>query len=484
MASAVIHSVGGNTILTFLVASETLALTADNVAEIIRLPALTRVPHAPPSLLGVANLRGAVLPVVSLAKLLEHSNAPPSPGSRVVVLAGNTPTGLLVDAIVSLAGTGAGTGASTGGGRLLDLAGLLNRQFGGLLRQTPSRIARADQTLAQPTMPPAPTTANDAMTLLGLRLDSQDYALPLEKVIEILRLPATYAQVPRTDTAMLGIITLRKSLLPLVSLRVLLGLPADGYDPARARIVVTSLGGAIVGLVVDTATAILNIAATSIDPVPPVLTRGKAEAQVDAICRLEGGQRLVCLLSPARLLDKETATLIQSHGEQESTGMSSPVIHGGTIEQFLIFRLGDEQYGLPIATVQEVARRPDRLTRLPHAPGFVEGIMNLRGHPIPVIDQRQRFAAAGDAGFGARVIVVTVDGLQAGFAVDAVLEVLAVPTADLRSAPQFDTEAEPLFDRVAINRGGRMILLISPRALLNQAERDLLISLSETAAVS
>ena len=73
------------------------------------------------------------------------------------------------------------------------------------------------------------------------------------------------------------------------------------------------------------------------------------------------------------------------------------------------------------------------------------------------------------------------DGLQAGFVVDAVSEVLSVPASELRQAPEFDTGGAPLFDRVAVERGGRMILLVSPKGLLQQAERDLLASLSEAA---
>ena len=128
-----------------------------------------------------------------------------------------------------------------------------------------------------------------------------------------------------------------------------------------------------------------------------------------------------------------------------------------------------------------MVRRPASLTRVPHAPGFVAGVMNLRGRVVPVIEQRRRFAVAGDgagagrgAGRGARVLVVTMDGVQAGFAVDAVSEVLSVTPAELRATPDLAAGAAGLFDRVAVRSGGRMILLVDPKALLDQAERDLL----------
>jgi purine-binding chemotaxis protein CheW len=88
--------------------------------------------------------------------------------------------------------------------------------------------------------------------------------------------------------------------------------------------------------------------------------------------------------------------------------------------------------------------------------------------------------AAGDA---RRVIIVTIDGLQAGFVVDAVSEIITVPASALKATPQLAGDGRQLFDRVAnIEREGRMILLIDPKALLDRAERDLLDALTAEVA--
>ena len=63
-------------------------------------------------------------------------------------------------------------------------------------------------------------------------------------------------------------------------------------------------------------------------------------------------------------------------------------------EQFVIFRLGDQEYGLPIAAVDEIARPPDHISRLPKAPAFIDGVMNLRGSVVPIVDLRRRFELA------------------------------------------------------------------------------------------
>ena len=156
-------------------------------------------------------------------------------------------------------------------------------------------------------------------------------------------------------------------------------------------------------------------------------------------------------------------------------------------EQFVIFRLGPELYGLPIAAVEEVVRCPAGFTRVPRAPDFVAGVMNLRGRILPVIDQRRRFAVPGSPPpSGRRVLVVTIGGQPAGFVVDAVSEVLSIAATELRPAPDFAAPDDPgadaraaVFDRIAsIARDGRMILLIDAGALLDRTERDLLTALA------
>lgn len=462
-------------VLTFKVGGEALSFPAGDVAEIIRLRAITRVPHGPAALLGVTNLRGAVLPVVSLAGLLGRPVAAPAPSARIVVTGNGGAVGLLVDEVSAL--------TKPQGERGLDLTALLAQDFGALRQKVGTVAAKRDHVAAAE----AEAVAQDELVLIGFDLAGQEYALPLDKVIEVRVLPGSVSNVPGTDRAMVGVTDLRGILLPLVSLNFLLGLPALATDGDKRRVVVTRVGGALVGLVVDEMKAILRVPRDAIDPVPPVLTRGKGEARIEAICRLEGGRRLVSVLAPARLFDSETAARILADAEGGAAQMANTETADDAVEQFVIFRLGDEHYGLPILSVDEIVRRPDRLTRVPRAPAFVEGVMNLRGKIVPVINQRQRFSISGDAtGHGLRIVIVTIDGLQAGFVVDAVSEVIGIPAHDLKVTPELTADGAQLFDRVAnIESAGRMILLIDPKALLDRAERDVLAAMAaEVAATS
>ncbi len=348
---------------------------------------------------------------------------------------------------------------------------MLARDFAALPRRR-----TGERPVAIPTAAPEKLD-QDELALIGFTVAGQDYALPLDKVAEVIPMPAAIAEVPDTDAAMMGVISFRGTLLPLVSLRVLLGLPTQGFERDKARIVVTRAGPALIGLVADHMTAIIRVAEDALDPVPLVLTRGQSEARIEAICRLDGGARLIAVLSPAKLFDETTAARIFAGVQHGTTTMAADTDHAMS-EQFVVFQLADEHYGLPIASVDEVVRCPDSLTRVPRAPAFIEGVMNLRGRIVPIIDQRQRFAASGEATRGRRVVVVTIDGVRAGFVVDAVSEVLTIAASELVAAPDMTADGSRLFDRIAtIARDGRLILVIDPRAMLDRAERDVLAAL-------
>ncbi len=103
--------------------------------------------------------------------------------------------------------------------------------------------------------------------------------------------------------------------------------------------------------------------------------------------------------------------------------------------QLVVFTLAKEEYGLPITKVQEINRMVP-ITTLPQTPSFVEGIINLRGKIIPVIDLRKRFQLpVSEHTDGTRIIIVDVEGQTVGIVVDAVNEVARLSSAQVEPAP-------------------------------------------------
>ena len=467
---------GESALLAFRIADRRFALDAARVAEVVRPPPVTRVPHAPPSLAGVAALRGRVLPVISMAELLGVEGR--GVLGRLIVLGGSEPIGLAVDEVLGLeAGDGGGLVETQDGAvaRVLPLEDMLARAFERGFRRTGVRGAAQ----AAPQAAAAETVAT--VSLLAFSLAGQPYALPLADVREVIAPPAEVVGLPRTDAAMLGVAALRGALIPIVSARVLLGLTPAPLSPSD-RVIVANVAGARIGFAVDHVAEIVHAPETAIGPVPSILNRGAGEARVTAMLRVEGGG-LISVLDPERLFAEESVAHILEDGRGAP---AAPETERGTqaFQRFLIFQLGDETYGLDIGAVEEVTAMPEQLSRVPKAPAYVLGVMPLRGRAVPVIDQRRRFGLSDFAGSARpRVIVTQVGDLVAGFAVDAVTEILELPAERLSATPELTQDAARLFDRVARTLDdGRVILLVNPQELLDRAERDLLSALAADAA--
>lgn len=481
--------------LTFFVDQRLYALPAEEVSEVIRIPAAARVPHSPKGLLGMANLRGTILPLASARALLGREAAGASSAARAIVLDGAAPVALAVDRVDALVTLDAdkvetrqaelatepgerlrGVFRSKSGpaiAKILDIKSLLDAEF--TPRAKPAR-ATAVPSLAVPAR--SGEAVETAQMLVSFIVAGQEYALGIDAVQEILPAPTHLAVVPRAEALILGIAAFRNTLLPLLSLRGLLGLPEAAARDGPGKVVVVPVAGVVVGLVVDRIRSILRADAASIDPTPPVLAaRSGGETQIKAIFRAEGGRRLISVLDPASLFRKD---VMQRLAGAANTGKVLAVEDdaiGGDEQKLLVFRLAEEEFALPIAAVDEVARAPEQITRVPKTPKFLEGVVNLRGDVLPVVDQRRRFdlpAFTGDRR-SRRLVVVRSERHRAGLIVDSVSEVLRTRAAAIEPAPDLTGETVRLVQGILSLAGGnRIILLLDPAELLSRAERGLL----------
>lgn len=111
----------------------------------------------------------------------------------------------------------------------------------------------------------------------------------------------------------------------------------------------------------------------------------------------------------------------------------------GQTNQYVSFVLHGEEYGVPILCVQEIIRY-ETLTRVPQSPDYVDGVLNLRGQVIPVVNLRKKFELpARDRDKSTRIIVVEVMGRVMGMVVDEVSEVLQVDMEDIAPPPPMGT---------------------------------------------
>ncbi len=514
-----VESSNQNQYVTFAVAGELFAVPIAPVQEIIRMPAVSQLPLAPRTLDGLANLRGRVLPIINLRRLLGCPEREPDDATRALVIHIGQPLGFVVDRVASVVTIEPGeiepadaiqsivnadylTGVikhprADGKGHdmllAIDFARLVEGQFGGLGAQRGgSKTGTGGSTDFKPAAEADGTAsgvAGDELRLVSFSVAEQEYALAIADVQEIVQLPASVNELPNTPGHVLGVISLRERLLPLVSLRSLFGLQPVPYSEQQ-RIVVTTLpDGQHVGLVTDSVKEVLSVPRAQADSMPGMLAAQGQMEEISSICRLDGGKRLVSIIAADKLLrlpaiekaldlardvsadnsaPKDTSMSNTNDDQADDNGEGS----GDEDAQVVIFRLGAEEFGVPIMSVQEIVRVPATLTRVPRTPAFVEGVINLRGTVLPVIDQRSRLGLPLIArNERQRIMVYLLGGKRTGFIVDSVAEVLRIPRQHIVPAPAMSAEQGRLIGSVAkLDGDKRMVLLLDPTQLLQGPE--------------
>jgi purine-binding chemotaxis protein CheW len=144
---------------------------------------------------------------------------------------------------------------------------------------------------------------------------------------------------------------------------------------------------------------------------------------------------------------------------------------GADERQLVVFDLAGESYGVDINAVREIIRI-QQVTHVPDAPDYVEGVMNLRGNVIPVIDLRKRLGLkVGEANAESRVVVVDIAGQGIGVIVDAVREVLRIANSAVEPASAVITTEDSFYLQGIAKLENRLLILLDiERALSEQAD--------------
>ncbi len=145
------------------------------------------------------------------------------------------------------------------------------------------------------------------------------------------------------------------------------------------------------------------------------------------------------------------------------------------------FRVGREAFGVPIQLVHEIVRVPD-ITAVPEAPEYIEGVINLRGKIVSVIDLRKRFGEKEiHADRKNRVIVVELDKKLVGLIVDAASEVLKLPQTEIENPPNVFEAGDLNYVTGVGKLKGRLIILIDLTKILQRGELKRIGDLAEAA---
>ncbi|QOY86727.1 chemotaxis protein CheW [Paludibaculum fermentans] len=436
-------------VVTFRLAKEEFAFHMEHVREILRVQTPKQVPDVPGYVLGVLTVRGQILPVIDLRRLLHQRPLADEFADSCRQLREDYEC--WIDRASKL----------FAGGTQSKLEASVTEQFRKWQSETNSSSQLLMESLAQ---------------ARGLN----------EKVIKQLQMRARHEECGDRDAAAACAgEALSAGRETLAALRQFEQQVAQNIQEDQ-RIIVVDAEGLALGLVVDHVHEVLNVPKNLMEPPPRVKSSGGME--LSGVARLDEGSRLIMMLDVGNLMKDQTLRAVQDSslhadeaalaGEVCSTGAGSQDL---SEVQLVTFMLGPEEYGIPISQIQEIDRL-SRITKVPKAAEFIEGITNLRGEVIPVLDTRKRFdLEVRPADDRTRIIIVDLGGVKTGLVVDSVREVLNLARKDIALPPDSigsGIDQQFISGIGKVDAGKRMIVVLDVERILSRQEQA---QLSETA---
>jgi len=145
----------------------------------------------------------------------------------------------------------------------------------------------------------------------------------------------------------------------------------------------------------------------------------------------------------------------------------------GNLLQLVSFSLGNEEFAVDILKVQEINRMIE-ITKVPKSPDFVEGVINLRGKVIPIVDLRKRFGLnPKENDKQTRIIVVDINGKVIGLVVDSVSEVLRLPSETIEPPPPMVAGVDAQYISGVGKLDNRLLILLDLNKILSTEEKEL-----------
>jgi purine-binding chemotaxis protein CheW len=230
-------------------------------------------------------------------------------------------------------------------------------------------------------------------------------------------------------------------------------------------VILLSFGRAKLGIVVDGIQEIIRIKEEDILPPPQTLSEREAADLEGIVLRSD---RMVSLLKVMDIINGEDQAKIAA---MSSSLMPDRVEEVASFDlPLVVFRLGSEAYSLRLHEVREIIM-VGNITPIPRAPSFIEGVLNLRGEVMPVIDLRERFGLPRQPVTSvSRIVITPIGGVGTGLIVDSVEEVKSVDQRRLEDPPKVTAVGANTFIEKVARVDQNVIFLLNVQCLLTEVE--------------
>ena len=466
-------------LVTFQLGDDEFGADIMDVKEIIRVPDITKVPNAPIYVEGACNLRGNVLPIIDGRTRFNLERKTKDESSRVLVIdVDGKATGMVVDKVSEVIRVNTdrieeppqivknmdsdylnGVVKLDNGNRLimlLDVVSALN-----VKNNVKDLINGHDQSGEKKKLlvNSASTESIEEEQLVSFLLDKEEYAIGIMKVKEIIRVPEI-VKIPNCEDYIEGVVSLRNNLLPIIDLRTYFGMEHMDINDNN-RILVVDMGSFTAGIMVDKISEVLRVPTSIIQP-PPKFSTQSGE-QLKGVAKLNDGKRMILILEPSKLISDDEISGISGFKGTLDAAENSITKQLLDEEQLVTFKIDMEEYGVKIANVEEINRMPE-VTKIPRAPYFIEGIVNLRGNVIPALDLRRFFKLSErEITDATRIIIVDFEGKRTGIVVDSVSEVIRFEKNLIETPPDIlssGIDSDYVEGVGKLDDGKRMILIL------------------------
>lgn len=427
-------------LVTFMLDGVEFGLDIDLVQEITHRSDITPIPGSPSFILGVINLRGLIIPVINSRARFHLAHQEPTSKTRIIVMRlASGPTGLQVDSVAEVvrvedhtiretpplvAGIRAEylAGMVTVGNRLITLIHLEKLLDSSELSRRPElEELGMGGALGMGAEDLDVELEEDGRPFVTFRLGVESFGISLHEVEEIVELPPV-TKVPDAPDYVLGVICLRNQVMPLVDLSEILSIQQGDAERKRDMVVLLSFGNARIGVVVDEIQEILRVQEGQTLPPPQTLSEAERE-HLEGILLLPG--RMVSLINVLKIITGDDQEKIAAMGQGLGLADTKAQETAPSLE-LVVFLLGPESYALRLHEVREIIM-VGQITPVPRAPQFVDGVLNLRGEVMPVVDLRTRFGLERvEPTSISRILITSLGGVFTGLVVDAVNEVRPV----------------------------------------------------------
>lgn len=444
-------SVDPETYGSFFVGKMEVAINVKDIQEVVNFPEqIVAMPLSPDFLLGVFNLRGMIIPIINLKALLKHEECGSLPSQKVAILEyQGANIGILFDStseIIRVARNEISDFTYSSKTVHKVISGAIKLEGGSRILQIIEpfsliSIANIPQILEQQKRNPKRKTHigyqhENLKKCISFKVLDMKMAFDISGINEIVKVPEIQHSAMETELCK-GIINLRGQTVPVIDFAVLLNVSGDSQRSIQdKRIIILRLGEELFGLLVDSVESISSYLLNEIMAIP-LLSQDRAKMFEGCISVKDEGE--VILLNHEHVLSrKEVLEITQGHSKiyKSENSQQMKKRKGARREAYISFKL-EHLFGVSICDIREIINYSNEMLNAPGMPTFVNGMMNLRGQLVTIIDTRKLYSMKPSeaASSESKILIFENGDEKFGLVVDSVESIISIDEENKMKLP-------------------------------------------------